>query len=205
MRAAAESIDYEAVLADLRDKRASLDAAIAAIEQLVLGRPVVASEPAEVAEAHQPAAPASSKIDSDSFFGMSAADAAKKFLRMVKRPQQGKAIHDALLEGGFTTTAKNFYSNLYTAMMRSDDIVNLGGTKGWGLAEWYPGRRFEQQSKGKAGEKAEKPTEDEGRTSKVAASPKPNGAASPEAPDAPAPEPSAVEQPDGRSPRDVAN
>lgn len=142
----AEGIDYEAVLEDLRAKRAQLDAAISVIEQLMpvqlITNRVERSEDIATGELRLSSG---IRVGTDSFFGLTAGDAARKFLRMAKKPQSTKTIHDAVLEGGYTTTAKNFYSNLYTALVRSDEFVNLGGRKGWGLAEWYPGRRTEKR------------------------------------------------------------
>jgi len=200
---AVESIDYEAVLADLRDKRAKLDAAIAGIEQFLLGRP---SSSAEAGAEAPSQARLPEQIESDSFFNLSTTEAIKKYLRMVKKPKPAKVIHDALLEGGFITTAKNFYSNVYTAMKRSRDFMNVGGGN-WGLAEWYSGgRRVDAQPKTGGGVSGgnreggqEKAAKREGKTEA-----KPNGAdASPAA--SPAPATSAPEPPAERSHADVAN
>lgn len=85
------------------------------------------------------------QIQSDTFFSMTATDAAKKYLQIMKRPQSTGAIEKALRAGGMATTAKNLYSNLYTAMTRDEDFVKP--SKGvWGLKEWYPGRVFKKDS-----------------------------------------------------------
>jgi hypothetical protein len=142
------TIDYEAVLADLREKRDKLDTAIAAIEQLVLGR-VAAPGQAIAAGSISPGQPDASEvsrtIESDTFFGMTASDATRKYLRMTKRPASLNAILAALQEGGYLTNSKNFYSNLYTTLSRLDDFVKVG--KNWALVEWYPGRRLDQKTR----------------------------------------------------------
>jgi hypothetical protein len=147
---ATETIDYEAVLADLRSKRDHLNATIAGIEQLlgVLGTTVGGGQGAPNSSGAQ-GRPASShgeaeeqlpkEIQSDTFFGLSAVDGAKKYLKIVKQPATMKAMHDALLAGGYLTQSQNFYANLYTAVMRNRDFQKVG--KRWGLAEWYQGRR----------------------------------------------------------------
>ena len=136
----AEPIDYEAVLADLRGRRDQLNSAIAVIEQFLGLSPgsTVAAAPTSgsplVLEESLP-----KEVQSDTFFGLSAVDAAKKYLAIVKKPMPMKAIHDALRAGGYLTNSKNFYSNLYTSIMRSPDFQKV--RKNWGLAEWYQGRR----------------------------------------------------------------
>lgn len=126
-----ESIDYEAVLADLRERRSKIDAAIEAIEQLVMG------QPRESGVTRKLKHPASTEVEDDTFFKLSTPDAAEKYLRMRGKPSGTREIAKALIEGGFETSAKNFYANLYTALGRSDAFVKVG--KKWGLAEWYPG------------------------------------------------------------------
>ncbi len=130
-----EGIDYEAVLDDLKARRDQLNVAIAGIEQM-LG--LAASSPAgatpSVTDEQLP-----KQVETDTFFGLSAVEAAKKYLKIVKRPAAMKTIHDALKDGGYLTHSKNFYANLYTAIMRSPDFVKV--KKNWGLAEWYGGRR----------------------------------------------------------------
>ena len=51
-----------------------------------------------------------------------------------------KEIKDALIEGGFTTSAQNFYNAVHAALTRMrkrGETVQLGDKK-WGLASWYP-------------------------------------------------------------------
>lgn len=72
---------------------------------------------------------------------MKAPEAIKTYLSMAKRPKTVKEIQDALESGGFTTSAKDFYNNLYTAITRMEKdgiVVKVHGK--WGLAEWYPSR-----------------------------------------------------------------
>jgi len=120
--------DYAAVLADLKERRAQLDAAIAAIE-VIIGGPSVPSGSSE-------------PLRPDSFFNMTAIEAATKYLAMKKAPQTPTEIAEALETGGFTHSSKNLANTLYTALQRSyegsGEVIKVG--RKWGLVEWYPGR-----------------------------------------------------------------
>jgi hypothetical protein len=140
---------YDAVLADLRQRRARIDTAIAAIEELMSGQGgLPPSAPTEGGDSFpdtaganppEPTPPTLSKqIKEDTFFNLSTVQAARKFLSMMKRPAATGEMVAAFQQGGFLTNAKNFYSNLYTSLKRSPDFVNVKGK--WGLAEWYPSR-----------------------------------------------------------------
>ena len=124
-------IDYASVLADLKERRSQLDAAIAAIEAIIVGTGEVG-----------PPTPSPGAIPADAFFNMSAPVAAVKYLQIVKRPQTPTQIAEALDAGGFTHQSKNLANTLYTALQRVEErageVVKVN--RGWGLAEWYPGR-----------------------------------------------------------------
>jgi hypothetical protein len=73
-------------------------------------------------------------IPTDAFFGLAVQDAVKKYLAMMKKKQSAKAIATALEHGGLTTTAKNFYSLVYTGLLRlqeAGEVVKVGAD--WGL------------------------------------------------------------------------
>jgi hypothetical protein len=141
---AAEVIDYEAVLADLEAKRAALDSAIIGIRQVLsLGA---------LSTAIQTGSKEQSAIESDSFFGMSIGDAAKKYLRMMKRKQPAAKIAEALDFGGLQHTSKSFPNTVRTTLIRLEsegEVVQVG--KEWGLAEWYPGLRKGKKSEKESG------------------------------------------------------
>ena len=75
---------------------------------------------------------------------------------------------ESLRAGGVTTTAKDFYTTVYTAIRRladASEVVNIG--KEWGLAEWYPGRartlqRKEQTPDSQSAAGEVRPTADDG-------------------------------------------
>jgi|ERR1022692_710897 hypothetical protein len=139
-------IDYVAVLADLKGRRAAMDSAIAAIELIVAQLPSGAVSQRELV------------LSDDAFFGMSIPDAIRKFLKIAKKKKTAKEISDGLEAGGLEHTSKSFYNTVYTILNRewskSDpEIVKLGDL--WALAEWYPGRKFRKKAE------AETETQDE--------------------------------------------
>jgi hypothetical protein len=144
------SVDYQAVLEDLRARRASLDAAIEALEQL-------AGTPNGGTTGTVSASPSAGSLRSDTFFGMGIGDAAVKYLGIVKAPKNIAQIMSALEQGGLTHTSKNFYSTVFTALARraenEADITRVKRGE-WGLTAWYPGLR-----KGKKSEPAEPDSE----------------------------------------------
>ncbi|MEE8575942.1 MAG: hypothetical protein V3T31_01685 [candidate division Zixibacteria bacterium] len=75
-------------------------------------------------------------IRSDTFFGMNAPSAAKKYLEMVKRPAPTREIANAMEKGGFLSHSKNLTASVHTALTRDSAAVRVTGK--WGLAEWYP-------------------------------------------------------------------
>src|SRR5258706_11942734 len=131
------SINYESVLEDLKAKREKIDAAIRGIESM-LGL-----------SSSGPGTPGGSThhgqdVESDSFFGMSIPDAARKYLGMKRKPQSTQDIAGALDRGGLTHQSENFGNTVGSILHRMEgaggDVVRVGrGT--WGLASWYPGRR----------------------------------------------------------------
>jgi hypothetical protein len=137
------SINYEAVLADLRAKREAIDSAIVGIEK-VLG----ISATGIVASIAGTPAVSLEGIPSDAFFGLSIPDAIKKCLGMLKRKQPVKVLCDALGRGGVNSTSKNFYSTVYSTLARMEkvgDVVKIDTE--WGLPEWYPGMRKDRKIK----------------------------------------------------------
>lgn len=129
-------IDYQAVLADLEERRGQLDAAIAAVRLIMSGAPGVAQDP-DAPPREQVVTPAKQQsgssgraaVDTDTFFGLSTSNAVKKFLSIAKRPQSGQ-VH--------AVDPKTAYTNVYTALKRGKDREFAQTRNGeWGLAEWY--------------------------------------------------------------------
>src|ERR1700687_371308 len=119
-----ETIDYKAVLEDMKARRAALDQAIAAIE-LIAG---------ELGNAKVWIGSAADKIDADTFIGMNILQAAEKYLQMTGRPAKTTAkIAEALNQGGLNVSQ----GSVSTILRRSDNgesPVTRVGKSLWGLA-----------------------------------------------------------------------
>ena len=143
-----ETIDYEKVLADLEARRAAFNSAVdAAINGIRHVLSAVATLPAQpTAGPHTTptlVSGSSMSLSPDAFFGMSIAEAAVKYLSVVKRQQRSREIAEALETAGYHHTSTNFTNTVNTALYRrakdDGDVVRIG--RNWALAEWYPGRR----------------------------------------------------------------
>jgi hypothetical protein len=153
-----QSINYEAVLADLEARKGQLEAAIAGI-RLILGQsgagPTV---PGGGGGGYTGQVPAH-----DAFIGMSIPDAAKKHLTAVRKKLSTQELMTALEAGGLPQSK---YSTIYAVLSRREskvgDIINMKGD--WALQEWYPNYRKkasaseEQDSKDPEEQKDEKKT-----------------------------------------------
>lgn len=149
---ASDSVNYEAVLADLEARKALLDSAISAI-RLILGQgggggsvpPGGGPQLGNFSPAH------------DAYIGLSIPDAAKKHLTAVRKKLSTQDLIQGLEAGGMPPLK---YTTVYGVLSRRakqvGDIVNFKGD--WALAEWYPGFRKNSKSakaEGKESEEAE--------------------------------------------------
>ena len=149
---------YEAVLADLRAKRAQIDSAITAIEALRSGSPVAGAGAAVPTDA------ATAMEGPGAFLGMTIPEAAKKLLASRRQPMRNPDIAAAFKAGGLHMNSVEPANTIGSVLMRRatevGDIVKIGrGT--WGLKEWYPNRSFKKEKAAndetKAGSETEKP------------------------------------------------
>ena len=73
------------------------------------------------------------------YSGMALTAAAVEYLEVVGHSSETRTIANALLEGGYQTTAKNFYNNTYGTLSREAESDNprvvKEGSK-WGLPGW---------------------------------------------------------------------
>jgi hypothetical protein len=132
---------YDAVITDLETRRDQMNAMIEMLKQMrsaVVITPVAGTLPA------MPITIMGPDIAHDAFFGMSLPEAAKKYLSIVKRTTPHPAFCDALLDGGFKTSATNFREVVRSTLSRHPDFVKISGQ--WGLSEWY-GNRGARKSK----------------------------------------------------------
>lgn len=135
-----DTINYEAVLADLQERRSQIEAAIAAIQNIIKGLGANVNGSQRVTRLQD--------IPSDAFFTMSIADATVKYLGMVKSKQTTEEITRALEHGGLPPVK---YESVYALLRRRanqvGDIVRVGDD--WGLAAWYPNNpNFRRRAKG---------------------------------------------------------
>jgi hypothetical protein len=128
---------YDAAIADIESRIAELQTALLLMKKLRDGSTGKASpQPKMVA----PTANSGDdkEIRSDSFFKLTIADAAVKYLRKWadRTPQSTKTIIDALARGGLRGKGyQTVYKTLVRRAKEKNDVVNVHGD--WGLPEWY--------------------------------------------------------------------
>lgn len=125
---------YEPVIADLRLRIAGMQAMLDNLENLRSGGTMQST-----GNSTTPRISTFASFGHDAFFNMRAADAAKEYLNAIRKTATIATISDALLAGGWKTSAKNVAENLRTILSRHPDFVRINGE--FGLADWYPGRK----------------------------------------------------------------
>jgi hypothetical protein len=124
-----EPINYEAVLVDIEDKIAKLQATAEGIRSIMAmgGTAPTGGGPG-------------GKVTHDAFLKMSIPDATKKYLTMTRQKKDTQSIIEALEQGGLP---RSEYSTVYAVLRRREkqvgDIINMKGD--WALSEWYPNYR----------------------------------------------------------------
>jgi len=150
-------IDYQAVLADLENKKSQIEQAIAAIKGIVA---TASGNEAPVRSG------GSSNVAANEFFGMSIPDAVKRYLGMVKQKQSTQDLIKTLEVGGMPPIS---YATIYAVLRRRQkqfgDIVNMKGD--WGLAEWYPNFKFKSGKPEPAGIGSSDPSDEEDSPAKT--------------------------------------
>jgi hypothetical protein len=138
------SIDiYEPVIAELKAQMEECQRTISTLELMRSKAGFTAPIASLASVPAQPNGVAS--FTNDAFFGMTIADAAKKYLGATRKTATARVIAEALIAGGFKTSAKNFVENVRSIISRNPGIVFVNGE--YGLAEWYPGRKAGAKSK----------------------------------------------------------
>jgi len=125
---------YEPVIAEMKAQIEECQRVIVTLEMM---RSKGLNQAASVPTA-KPAAQ-SATFSNDAFFGMTIAEGTKKFLSATKKTATAKTIADALVAGGFKTSAKNFVETVRSIVSRHQYFAFVNGE--FGLAEWYPGRK----------------------------------------------------------------
>jgi hypothetical protein len=151
---ATESIDYTKVLEDLELKRTAIETTIAGVRQMLnLGADRTIGAAVQGAGGDRKEQQAGEVLH-DSFFGMSAPDAIRKFLNMMKRPQSASDIAKAMHDGGLPTTSDNIGKVIGPTLSRMKANGDLFLHKGkWAPSDWYSvgaRERLEAVEKGKS-------------------------------------------------------
>lgn len=131
------------LIADMKAKRAKLDAAIASLEAAhaagVLGNGEQLDGVADPLPPFVTADGIEPQIPAGAFFGKSIPEAARLYLTLVKKKRSTREIADALKAGGMESNSSNFVEIVGTVLNRvrkSGDMMRL--SDGWALPEWYP-------------------------------------------------------------------
>ena len=165
---ALENINYGAILADMKAKRAALDASISALETALasgaLGQASDASAPSDAGAA---AGVITGPVDlpKGALMGKSVPVAIKLYLEATKRKQKPQEIAAAISQLGVESIAKNFGIVVGTALKRLKAAGEVMIFKdGWGLSSWAPPsmqkpitRKPEQQEKEEASQGCREP------------------------------------------------
>lgn len=145
-----ETIDYSAMLADARAKRAALDAFITSLENAqALG--ALGQAGTVTASSFGGSNGTSIELPMGALRGKSVPNAIKLYLSASRKNQTTRDIAAGLKEGGVHSTSDHFETIVNNALrgMKKAGIV-LQFKDGWGLAELYPAAiraRIAQQEK----------------------------------------------------------
>ena len=127
------STPYDAAIADVENRIRSMQNALETLKQL---RASTLGEPSPAATNFSRSS--ESEVQHDSFFAMTIADAAKKYLSMMKATKSNAEIATALEHGGLKHSSKDFNTTVRSVLGQRDDFLRVPNGD-WGLAEWYPG------------------------------------------------------------------
>jgi hypothetical protein len=134
----AEDMDLGAVITSLRNKRASLDSAITALEALVSSG-AASSDGTSFSTGVSFTGSGGGEVPDGAFHGLSMPAAIKMYLEMIRSKKTAREIGDGLKKGGLESTAKFFEKIVYSTLDRlrkSGDVVKIGNA--WGLPNWFP-------------------------------------------------------------------
>jgi hypothetical protein len=135
-------ISYRAVLTDLQVRKAKIDAAISAIEDILSVVEPLQSEIDDLpdlpldydAPRHINRNPL--PTPTGQYAEMTIAASAIHFLASMGKPQSTGIIAEALKRGGLASKSKNLYRTLYNTLNnRLDKEITKNGKK-WGLKQW---------------------------------------------------------------------
>lgn len=132
--------ELEQELASATVERDSLNRRIIALDKAVAGVRELISLNGDVPPVPQTTAiQAYTQIPPDAFANVGNLEAAIQFLSLVGKPQPNRAVVKALIQGGKTSTAKNFSDMVRTTLLRESDKPNgrlIWTGHEWALREW---------------------------------------------------------------------
>jgi hypothetical protein len=139
-----ESSHYDAVIADLEARRNHLNVTIETLRQIRAQADSNALPPLPPLGAL--VAGGVAEIAHDAFFEMTIADAAIKYLKIVKQTRSTAEIAKALEAGGLKHSSKNFVTTIRSTLGQREEFRRVNGE--WGLSEWYRKEREPIKRKG---------------------------------------------------------
>lgn len=141
---AVEQPETDAFLAFIEKKIAALQALAesyrAALALGALGQPGENTPAPFTFNGVTPSSPTAFDLPTGVFLGLSMPSAIKLLFTTTKRKHTPREVADALRDGGFESTSKNFEKMVGTTMhrLKGDGGMLLQFKDGWGLAELYP-------------------------------------------------------------------
>lgn len=140
-----EAIDYTYVLRDLRQRKAKLEAAITAIEEMV--GPLTPVTGTTLETSIKPVEEENTSLPLiGPYTGKTIIYAATDFLRKAGKPQHISMILQALTQGGYHTNSKNLYRTVYNTLNQNlDKEISRARNGHWGLKEWNQQKETPQQ------------------------------------------------------------
>ena len=138
-----KSSAYDQVIADLKRKRADIDAMIANLAAMARGQNASPNgdinDPPASEETQSPPEPGDNP-----YLGMRIGDATVELLQRTRDPMSPTNIARGLEAGGLLLGGSNKAGTVTTSLTRRQkrlgDVVRPKRGK-WGLKEWYPGRK----------------------------------------------------------------
>lgn len=121
---------FDAAIAEVEARIKNLQITLESLKQLRASADGATA--ASVADSRQEV-----EVQHDSFFGMTIADAVRKYLNMVKHTKSTAEIAEVLEQGGLKHASKDFQTTLRSVLGPREEFLRVNGE--WGLASWYPG------------------------------------------------------------------
>jgi hypothetical protein len=156
-----EGNPFDSAISELENRIRAMQITLETLKQL-------RSQPDGAAQASLSISPrlGDSEVQHDSFFGMTIADATKKYLGMTKHTKSTADIATALESGGLKHASKDFHTTIRSTLGQKEEFLRVNGD--WGLTEWYPGA-----GRGRKAAKPEKATTTHAAKPRPAKTPKP--------------------------------